>query len=86
MDAGNWITIGAVIISAVGQVMYFKGRFATLIEANAKDIRDIEHDLEVHKGKVRYTDVCDAMHDACKQNFEGRMVRVENQQNGKKAS
>lgn len=83
MDAGNWITIGVVlastIISAVGQVMYFKGEFATKIQTNAKDIKDLEHNLELHKGEVRYKDVCDAIHSEANRRFD----RLEKTANGR---
>lgn len=78
MDYGNWITIGVVVVTAVGQVMYFKGQFTEKIMTNAKDIRDLENNLEKHKGEVRYRDTCDVKHTEA----DRRLARLEHFANG----
>ena len=79
MDYGNWITIGVVLLSAVGQIFYFKGQFTEKIITNAKDIKDLEHNLEKHKGEVRYKDTCDAFRAGDNQRF----ARLEKAANGR---
>lgn len=77
MDYGNWITIGVVVVTAVGQVMYFKGQFTEKIMTNAKDIKDLEANLEKHKGEVRYKDTCDAFRAGDNQRFH-RLEKLAN--------
>ena len=78
MDYGNWITIGVVVVTAVGQVMYFKGQFTEKIMTNAKDIKDLEENLEKHKGEVRYKDTCEVKH----VEVDRRLARLETVANG----
>ena len=70
MDAGNWITIVVLLIGFVGNAAYLKGVFGTKIEANEKDIVELQE-------KVVYKDSCSPVHAEVNRRL-GRLERIRN--------